>query len=116
AGPQFSLPEFGEGEGAMKNFIKDKLREGGVCGLAQAFAEVTVDPSGTVIGYNVLKTNNTMVALRLPSVLRSLTFSPSESRIPQNMYVEFKADILCGAEDQSDVDLKEVDSYIKSQN
>ncbi|MEM8901328.1 MAG: hypothetical protein AAGC85_24675, partial [Bacteroidota bacterium] len=32
AGPQFSLPEFGEGEGAMKNFIKDKLREGGVCG------------------------------------------------------------------------------------
>ncbi|MEM9933481.1 MAG: hypothetical protein AAF824_07705 [Bacteroidota bacterium] len=116
AGPKFSLPDFGEGEGAMKNFIKNKLREGGVCGLAQAFAEVTVDPSGTVIGYNVLKTNNTMVALRLPSVLRSLTFSPTDSRVPQNLYVEFKADILCGEGDQSDIDLKEVDSFIKSEN
>ncbi len=113
-GPQFSMPKYGAGEEAMKDFIKDNLRDAGICGLVQAFAEVNVDQNGRVISQKVLKANNPSVMIRLPGVLQQLTFDATESNIPRPpLYIEFKTDILCSQDDSSEVDLKEVESYIK---
>lgn len=99
SGPVFRNVQYGAGQNAMNRFIADQLKIGGVCGLAQAFAEVTVDPSGRVTAQKVLKANSTEVITLLPAILRTLQFQPTLSKVPQIAYIEFKANIRCGATD-----------------
>ena len=96
SGPMFTLPQYGAGQSAMTRYITDRLKAAGVCGNAQAFAEVTVDPRGKVVDQKVLKANSTQVITLLPGVLRTLQFQPTLSRINQISYIEFKSNIRCG--------------------
>ena len=111
AGPAFSDLQYGEGRDAMKKYITDKLKTGGVCGLAQTFAEVTVNPNGDVVAYKVLKANSELVEALLPPILQSLKFNQTNLRFNQNSYIEFKADIHCTEEEK--LDLNKVKPYVE---
>jgi len=110
-GPQFSLPEYEQGSGGMKMFIKQKLREGGVCGLAQSFAEVTLDQNGKVIDYRIFKANKAEVSNLLPEILESLRFTKESVALTRVAYIEFKAEIICDPSKDS-IDLNTVKDYI----
>ncbi|RMG29500.1 MAG: hypothetical protein D6730_03810 [Bacteroidetes bacterium] len=109
-GPKFTHLDYGDGFDAMKRFITDKLKDGGVCGLAQMFAEVTVAPNGKVVGYKVLKANSALVMALAPPILQSLEFKPTNLKLNEVSYIEFKADIVCDGER---IDLKKVKPYVK---
>lgn len=109
-GPEFSNLNYGSGRDAMKRFITDRLLAGGVCGIAQAFAEVTVAPNGKVVDYKVLKANSALVSALLPPILQSLEFNSTNLRFNQNSYIEFKADLNCDGD--TSTDLKKVEPYV----
>lgn len=99
------------GSEALKSYLSEELHKVGVCGLAQVAFSVTVLPNGTVSTGNVLKANTPLVAAQMTNIIRSLKFTPFESRIPQNLVLEFKGDIQCGTGEN--VDMKAVDPMIK---
>lgn len=107
---RFPSPTSGQGQGNMKNYIKEELRKRGVCGLAQALAEITINPKGDVVSYNVIKANDLTVSSALPGILQGMKFEPSELDVPYVSYIEFKADLLC--EGQERINIREVDDYI----
>ncbi|MCI4669381.1 MAG: hypothetical protein MRZ79_14695 [Bacteroidia bacterium] len=110
-GPKFQPREYVGGKSAMKDLIKSKLKDGGVCGLAQSVFSVTLNSSGRVIRSEVLAANSPKVKVELEPVIKGLKFNEVSTRIPQTIYLEFKAEILCeGAEK---VNLKEVQDIIK---
>lgn len=112
AGPEFSTRTYVDGNEKMKELVKNKLKEGGVCGLGQAVFSVTLDPSGKVLRHTVLAANTPAVELQINSIIPTLRFNAIDSRYNQTVYLEFKADIICaGAADK--VNLKEVESIIK---
>lgn len=110
-GPKFQAREYIGGKSAMKDLIKTQLKEGGVCGLAQSVFSVTLNSSGRVIKSTVVASNKPEVAQKLDPILKKLKFNEVETKIPQTIYLEFKAEILCeGAEN---VNLQEVEDIIK---
>ena len=110
---RFPSPTSGQGQGDMKDYIKEELRKRGVCGLAQALAEVTIDPKGDVTRYNVIKANDLQVSGALPGILQGMKFEPSELDVPYVSYIEFKADILC--EGRERINIREVGDYIEAE-
>lgn len=98
AGPRYRNLTYGSGQDAMNRFIEDRLRAGGVCGTAEAFAEVTIDARGNVIDRKVLKGSNTKVLILMPEILNNLKFQPTFLNVPQVSYIEFKANIRCANE------------------
>ncbi|MEM6800487.1 MAG: hypothetical protein AAF696_03730 [Bacteroidota bacterium] len=113
--PKFAPRKYVDGKDAMKNLIKDRLRLGGICGLAHTVFSVTLDPSGNVVAYSVLTSNNANVMVQMKNIIPSLKFNAVDQRFNQTIYQEVKAEILCnGAEDK--VNLKEVKDIIKEGN
>jgi len=111
-GPKFNTPQFAEERG-IAVYIKSKLRSAGVCGLAHAIAEVTVEPGGNVVEYRIFRTNSDAVARQLPEILNSMKFKPETVRFRQNVYVEFKADIVCDDRKDKLIDLNSVNDYLQ---
>ena len=64
-GPKFDVREYVDGKDAMKNVIKESLRNAGVCGLGQSLFSVTLDPSGKVINHAILAANNPLVQAQM---------------------------------------------------
>ncbi len=112
AGPKVDQPSYQGGEQAMKEFIATKLKEAGVCGLAQAAFEVTVDGEGAVRGARVLNANDANINMQLTSILPSLQFESLGNRIPSRAIYQFKAEIVCEGQERS-IDLQSVDDLIK---
>ena len=112
AGPRVGQPSYQGGEQAMKELIALKLKEAGVCGLAQAAFEVTVDGQGGVRAARVINANDTNVNLQLNSILPNLQFEPQGNRIPVRAIYQFKAEIVCDGQERS-IDLQSVDDLIK---
>lgn len=111
-GPKFAPRFYIDGEDAMKDLVKDRLRLGGVCGLAHTVFSVTLDPNGNVAAFNVLTSNNATVQLQMNAIIPTLKFNTIKERFNQTIYQEIKAEILCnGATDK--VNLKEVKDLIK---
>ncbi len=108
---RFPSPTSGQGQGNMKNYIKEELRKRGVCGLAQSLAEVTIAPNGDVTRYNIIKANDIQVSGALPAILTGMKFEPSELDVPYVSYIEFKAEILCEGQDR--INIREVDDYLQ---
>ncbi|MEL6694864.1 MAG: hypothetical protein AAFP89_01435 [Bacteroidota bacterium] len=113
SGSQFAAREYVGGKMAMKDFIKGQLKDGGICGFAQAVVSVTLDPEGNVTGNQVLASNSDMVKLQLGSILPKLKFNEAQVRYNQTIYLEFKAEILCAGK-ENEVNLQEVESIIKN--
>lgn len=113
SGPMFANLEYGQGSESMKLFITDRLREGGVCGLAQTFCEISVSPEGKVVGYKILRANSPLVMALMPNILQSLEFNADNIKFTQISYIELKADLYCGDEK---VDLQNVQPYVKPGN
>lgn len=111
--PEFTTPQFIEQSGASL-YIKSKLKEGGICGLAQAVAEVTVDRSGSVTSHRIFKTNNDKVEAIIPGILTGMKFKPETIRYNgQIVYIEFKADIFCPSSPTKGIDLDQVQDYLQ---
>lgn len=111
--PEFTTPQFIEQSGASL-YIKSKLKEGGVCGLAQAVAEVTVDRGGSVISHRIFKTNTDKVEAIIPGILTGMKFKPETIRYNgQIVYIEFKADIFCPSSPTKGIDLDQVQDYLQ---
>ena len=111
--PKFSARNYVDGVDAMKNLIKDRLRLGGVCGLAHTVFSVTLDPAGNVVAFSVLTSNDANVQRQMNTIIPTLKFNAVDQRFNQTIYQEVKAEILCnGAEDK--VNLKEVKDLIKN--
>lgn len=108
---RFPSPTSGQGQGNMKNYIKEELRKRGICGLAQSLAEVTIDPKGDVTRYNIIKANDIQVSGALPAILTGMKFEPSDLDVPYVSYIEFKAEILCEGQDR--INIREVDDYLQ---
>lgn len=108
---RFPSPTSGQGQGNMKNYIKEELRKRGVCGLAQSLAEVTIAPNGDVTRYNIIKANDIQVSGALPAILSGMKFEPSDLDVPYVSYIEFKAEILCEGQDR--INIREVDDYLQ---
>lgn len=108
---RFPSPTSGQGQGNMKNYIKEELRQRGVCGLAQSLAEVTIAPKGDVTRFNIIKANNIQVSGALPAILTGMKFEPSNLDVPYVSYIEFKAEILCEGQDR--INIREVDDYLQ---
>lgn len=111
--PEFTTPQFIEQSGASL-YIKTRLKEGGVCGLAQAVAEVTVDKGGSVISHRIFKTNTDKVEAIIPGILTGMKFKPESIRYNgQIVYIEFKADIFCPSTPTKGIDLDQVQDYLQ---
>lgn len=111
--PEFTTPQFIEQSGAAL-FIKNKLKENGICGLAQAVAEVAVDRAGNVIEHRVFKANTDQVSTIMPGILTGMKFKPESIRYNgQLVYIEFKADIFCPSTPTKGIDLDQVDNYLQ---
>lgn len=113
-GPKFETREYVDGKDAMKNVIKESLRNAGVCGLGQSLFSVTLDPSGKVINHAILAANNPLVQAQMSLVVPSLKFNSVDTRYRQTIYLEFKAEVLCdGVTDK--VNLKDVETILKDE-
>lgn len=111
--PEFTTPQFIEQSGASL-YIKNKLKEGGICGLAQSVAEVAVDRSGNVISHRIFKCNTEKVEGIMPGILNGMKFKPESIRYNgQLVYVEFKADIFCPSTPTKGIDLDQVQDYLQ---
>ncbi|MEM8888755.1 MAG: hypothetical protein AAGD28_12295 [Bacteroidota bacterium] len=111
--PKFAPRNYVDGVDAMKNLIKDRLRLGGVCGLAHTVFSVTLDPGGNVVAFSVLTSNDANVQRQMNTIIPTLKFNAVDQRFNQTIYQEVKAEILCnGAEDK--VNLKDVKDLIKN--
>jgi hypothetical protein len=112
-GPEFGVRTYAGGNEKMKEIIKTKLKDGGVCGLGQALFSVTLSPAGDVLRHSVLAANTPLVEMQLNSVIPTLKFNAVDSRYSQTVYLEFKAEILCdGAADK--VNLQGVENIIRN--
>ncbi len=110
---QISTPQFVEQSGTSL-YVKNKLKEGGVCGLAQSVADVTLDKAGNVTGHTIFKANTESVAQLMPSILNGMKFKPETIRFSgQIVYIEFKADIYCPTQPTQAVDLEQVKNYLQ---
>ncbi|MEL6252143.1 MAG: hypothetical protein AAFR87_09045 [Bacteroidota bacterium] len=111
--PKFAARNYVDGVDAMKNLVKDRLRLGGVCGLAHTVFSVTLDPAGNVVAFSVLTSNDANVQRQMNTIIPTLKFNAVDQRFNQTIYQEVKAEILCnGAEDK--VNLKDVKDLIKN--
>lgn len=113
-GPKASVRDYIAGRDAMKDKIKADLKAGGVCGLAQALFSVTLDPQGNVVDYDVLGANSEAVELQLMTVLPTLQFQPAQVNYNQELYLEFKAEIVCEGGDR--VNLRNVNPILETGN
>ncbi|MEO0896380.1 MAG: hypothetical protein AAFY71_08290 [Bacteroidota bacterium] len=109
-GPVFQEREYVGGKAAMKDLIKTELKLSGICGLAQALFSVTLDPSGNVKSSKILAANKPEVEVQLLPIINDLKFNSVDIRIPQTIYLEFKAEVLC--EGSEKINLKEVKDII----
>ena len=112
-GPQFASVEYGSGDAAMKNYIRDRLSASNICGLAHAFVEITTDAGGNVRDSRVVKANTVELLTTLPGILNTMKFQETPNGLPQRSYFEFKADIVCGENER--IDLKSVDPFLNTQ-
>lgn len=89
--------EFIDGDAGMKNYLRDKLKAQGVCGIAHVFAEVNVDRNGNVTSYKILKSTPEDLVAKVPSVILGMKFKTNPQTAPytQTTYIEFKGDIRC---------------------
>jgi hypothetical protein len=111
--PEFTTPQFIEQSGTSL-YIKNKLKESGVCGLAQAVGEVTVDKGGSVISHRIFKTNTDKVEAIIPGIFTGMRFKPESIRYNgQIVYIEFKADIFCPSTPTKGIDLDQVQDYLQ---
>lgn len=106
-GPRYATPDFVDGPGNLKVFIKSTYRKFGVCGLVHVFAEVGIDENGRVDKYRILKVNNDEAERVTPFVIGSMRFRPVNHE--QFFYIEFKSDIECPG--MPKVKLEQVGAY-----
>lgn len=99
AGPELRMRTYVNGETALKELVKDNLRAGGVCGLAQVLFSVTLKPDGTVVSYRVLAANTTQVQAQIGTMIPNLKFDAIDARYNQTIYQEIKAEIFCEVEE-----------------
>lgn len=117
AGPKAGDRTYIDGRGAMKQIIKTKLKQGSICGLAQALFSVTLDPKGNVVRHTILGVNGedkAEIELQLMTIIPTLKFTKVEVRFNQTIYLEFKAEIICEGKDK--VNLQQVDPILKTDN
>lgn len=105
-------PNFQGDESQMAIDIKTELRKTGYCGLAQAAIEVTVSPSGSIVGSRVIFANDPKIEGVIPTVSRNFKFASKPIRHNYVSIVQFKTDILCNGKG-SGVNLDEVPDVIK---
>ena len=96
AGPRFRNLQYGTGANAMNRYLADQLKARGVCGTVAAFAELTVNGNGQVIGTRIIKANSTQAMINLPSIFNSMSFLPSYSQVPERTNLSFEMNIPCG--------------------
>ncbi len=99
AGPELRMRTYVNGETALKELVKDNLRAGGVCGLAQVLFSVTLKPDGTVVSYRVLAANTPQVQAQIGTLIPNLKFDAIDARYNQTIYQEIKAEIFCEVEE-----------------
>lgn len=99
AGPELRMRTYVNGETALKELVKDNLRAGGVCGLAQVMFSVTLKPDGTVVSYRVLAANTPQVQVQIGTLIPNLKFDAIDARYNQTIYQEIKAEIFCEVEE-----------------
>ncbi len=93
--------------------VRKQLREAGICGLATGLVEVTVDPRGNVVSFNVVASNNEKVNAVLNAVAPSLKFVPQTGlRYNYVTYFQFKTDIMCEGEKRDPINLETVPDYL----
>ena len=95
AGPELRERTYVNGETALKELVKDNLRAGGVCGLAQVLFSVTLKPDGTVVSYRVLAANTEQVKSQIGTLIPNMKFDAIDARYNQTIYQEIKAEIFC---------------------
>ena len=96
AGPRFRNLQYGTGANAMNRYLADQLKARAVCGTVAAFAELTVNGNGQVIGTRIIKANSTQAMINLPSIFNSMSFLPSYSQVPERTNLSFEMNIPCG--------------------
>ena len=101
-GPRNEKPKFIDGQSGMGIFIKTMFRRFNYCGMAQAYAEVTVETDGTVSGFRIFQTNNDKVQALAPYVIGSLKFQPVERKTI--FYFQFQTDVDCDGFPRNPVD------------
>lgn len=99
AGPELRARSYVNGETALKELVKDNLRAGGVCGMAQVLFSVTLKPDGTVVSYRVLAANTPQVQAQIGTLIPNLKFDSVDARYNQTIYQEIKAEIFCEVEE-----------------
>jgi len=115
AGPKAGERSYIDGRDAMKQLIKTKLKQGSICGLAQALFSVTLDPQGNVVRHTILGVNGedkAEIELQLMTIIPTLKFTKADVRFNQTIYMEFKAEIICEGKDK--VNLQQVDPILKT--
>ncbi|MEM6629134.1 MAG: hypothetical protein AAF694_05655 [Bacteroidota bacterium] len=96
AGPRFRSMQYGTGANAMNRYLADQLKARGLCGTVAAFAELTVNGNGQVVGTRIIKANSTNAMINLPAIFNSMSFLPSYSQVPERTNLSFEMNIPCG--------------------
>ena len=110
-GPSIVVPDFKEGESQVAVHLKSQLRKQGVCGLAQAAIDLTLDPNGNVVDQVILASNSEKVSSLLPGILKQMRFRPQPgARFNYHTYIHFKTDITCAG--QKPINLDMVQDYL----
>lgn len=109
-GPSFGQRTYVDGANAMKDLIKQQLRTEGICGLAQSFFSITLDPQGKVIDFKVLGANTEEVNRAISNIIPTLRFTTSDQPINETIYMQFKGEIVCEGTER--VPLQDVQSII----
>jgi hypothetical protein len=115
SGPKAGERTYIDGRDAMKQLIKTKLKQGSICGLAQALFSATIDPQGNVVRHTILGVNGedkAEIELQLMTIIPTLKFTKADVRFDQTIYLEFKAEIICEGKDK--VNLQQVDPLLKT--
>lgn len=109
--------QYADDESRVAVLIKSGLRKQGVCGLAQAAIELTVDPrSGNIVQHRVLGANSDDIAGKIPGILSNIRFTrQTPVRHNYRTYIHFKTDIICeGTPKDKRVDLDTVPDMLKT--
>ncbi len=110
-GFRFENPKYQEGETQMALHIRQELRKGKYCGLAQAAFELTVDPSGSVIDVRILAVNNEQIKDMIPGIVNTIKFKANGLRTNTRSIHQFKTVLVCD-ESTKKIDLEKVPNII----
>lgn len=111
-GFRFDNPKYKEGETQMALHIRQELRKGKYCGLAQAAFELTVDPSGNVIDVRILAVNNDQIKDMIPGIVNTIKFKANGLRTNTRSIHQFKTVLVCD-ENSKKIDLEKVPNIIQ---